>query len=275
MVLGSYLWKFIFPRDITATQDWVISQATWPDFWMPLICVSAILILSIWYALRYARENSGSLKFAFFTFWVFMGMGFHSHIFISLDGTTADRWFYYSSIGLCAMIGLFIDRGLLQRFPRAIIGGALAIVVALGVRSSVRSLDWYDNYTICLHDLQIFADSYDWHNNLGVELFRRGRIDEAKVEFERSVTLAPAWDINWNNLGAAYSRQGNVHKAEESYLKSMEHGTYYMAYENYAAVLVAEGRVDEARHFIAEKALPMFPASRTLKSLLDSIPTNK
>ncbi|MGZ3723684.1 MAG: tetratricopeptide repeat protein, partial [Bdellovibrionales bacterium] len=269
--LASYLWKFIFPRDITATQDWVITQISWPDFWLPLIFALAVLAVSVWYAYRYWHELQGSLKFAFFTFWVFMGMGFHSHIIVSLDGTVADRWFYFSSIGLFAMIGLAMDRYLWPRKAFATGVACFLIIVALGVRSSVRSQDWYDNYTICLHDLQIFPDSYDMHNNLGVEYFRRGKVPEAKAEFERSVELAPDWDINWNNLGAAFNRLGDVKKAEESYLKSMDHGTYYMAYENYAGILVAQGRYAEAKVFINERALPMFPASRDLLTLAKAL----
>jgi protein O-mannosyl-transferase len=269
-VLASYLWKFIFPRDITGTQDWVINEITWQSFWLPLIFALAVLVASIWYAWRYWKNGRGDLRFAFFTFWVFMGMGFHSHIIVSLDGTVADRWFYFSSIGLFAMIGLVLDRVAAvssTRWARPLAYGCLALIAALGVRSSIRGVDWYDNYTVCLHDLQIFPDSYDMHNNLGVEYFRRGKIPEAKAEFEKSVALAPGWDINWNNLGAAYNRQGDVKKAQESYLKAMEHGTYYMAYENYAATLVAQGRYDEAKRFIAERALPMFPASRELLGL--------
>lgn len=271
MVLGSYLWKFIFPRDLTATQDWVIQQLSVENFWLPLAAALAVLVISIWYSVRDSRKVPHSLTFAFFTYWIFMGMGFHSHIFVPLDGTVADRWFYFSSIGLLAMIGLFLDRAALPRAPRMTVAVGLILAAALGARSYLRSLDWYDNYTLCLHDLQISPDSYDMHNNLGVEFFRRGQVNEAKNEFERSVKLAPNWDINWNNLGAAYGRLGNIKMAESSYLKSMEHGTYYMAYENYATILVAQGRIAEAKKFISETALPLFPASKSLHIIYNEI----
>jgi len=265
--LASYLIKFVFPRDITATQDWVVATASWSDFWMPLILALSVLVISVWYAVRYWRQTGGSLTFAFFVFWVFMGMGFHSHILISLDGTVADRWFYFSSVGLIAILGLFIERSAWLDFPKMVTAIFIFWIVGLSARSYIRSLDWYDNFTLCYHDLQIFPDSYDMHNNLGVEYFRRGQVEDAEKEFRRSVDLAPGWDINWNNLGATYNRLGDTQKAEASYLKSMEHGTYYMAYENYATILVQEGRVEEAKTFIREKALPMFPASKTLQTL--------
>jgi len=271
LVLWSYLWKFIFPRDITATQDWVITDASLMDFWLPLAGCVIVLALSVWYAVRYWRKMSHSLKFAFFVFWVFMGMGFHSHIAVSLDGTVADRWFYFSSIGLVAMLGVLLDRLALTKYPRTATAVCLAVIVALGARSTLRSFDWHDNYTLCLHDLQIFPDSYDMHNNLGVELFRKGNVADAKKEFERSVELAPGWDINWNNLGAAYNALGDPKEAEKAYLTSMQHGTYYMAYENYASVLIVQHRIPEAKEFISKKALPLFPASRSLRLMWSAI----
>jgi protein O-mannosyl-transferase len=271
LVLWSYLWKFVFPRDLTATQDWVVTDPSLLDFWLPLAGCVVVLAASVWYAIRYWRTYANNLKFAFFVFWVFMGMGFHSHIAVSLDGTVADRWFYFSSVGLVAMLGLLFDQLALTKFPRAGMTVCLAAILALSVRSSIRSLDWHDNYTLCLHDLQIFPDSYDMHNNLGVELFRKGKVAEAKKEFERSVELAPGWDINWNNLGAAFNALGDSQQAEKSYLTSMEHGTYYMAYENYASVLLVQGRIPEAKKFISEKALPLFPASRSLRLMWSAI----
>ena len=197
-----------------------------------------------------------------------MGMGFHSNIILALDGTVAERWFYFPCIGLLGMLGLLLDEIPLSRFS---VVASMGVLFILGARSYERSADWPDNYTLCLHDLQILPNSYDLHNNLGVELFRRGQIDSAKKEFERSTELAPQWDINWSNLGAAYGRLGNFKRAEESYLLAMTHGGYFLAYENYASILVAEGRKDEARRFIAEKALPLFPGSEPLKSLYISL----
>lgn len=268
LVLASYLWKFVFPADITATQDWVNTRADFENFWLPLLAVTAVLVASFVYA---SRQWKISRRFAFFVFWVFMGMGFHSHILVALDGTVADRWFYFASLGLLGMIGVLIENFSWPRARALTTAAVLLWAAGLGVRSYLRSLDWYDNFTLCEHDLKIFPNSYDMHNNLGVEHFRRGRIAEAKAEFERSVELAPNWDVNWNNLGSVYFRLGDSKRAEESYIKSMEHGLYYMAYENYASLLAQEGRFSEAKKFINEKALPLFPASESLIQLSKSI----
>lgn len=271
LVLGSYLWKFVFPRDITATQDWVIAHPTLENFWLPLIADFAILALAVYYA---CRQWASSRRFAFFTFWVFMGMGFHSHIVVSLDGTVADRWFYFSSLGLLAMLGVLLEDFAFPKLANVATAIILLWGVGLGIRSSIRGLDWSDNFTLCAHDLQIFPDSYDMHNNLGVEHFRRGRIAEAKVEFERSVQLAPGWDVNWNNLGSVYFRTGDLQKAEQAYMKSMQNGTYYMAFENYAHLLVRLKRYDEAKTFLFQQALPRFPESGPLLEMVRIVKGN-
>jgi hypothetical protein len=266
-----YFFKFAVPYAFTTTQDWIVDDFDFSRFWLPLVFLAVLLGLSVGQSLRRLRE--GDRRFAFFTFWVFAGMGFHSHIIVPLDGTFADRWFYFPCLGLLAMIGLVVEEHLdfAIKISRPVAACGLALVAILSTRSLARSQNWQNNFVLCAHDVQLLPESYDLHNNLGVELFRRGRISEARDEFQRSTELLPIWDINWSNLGAAYSRLGDLKKAEEYYLRSMSNGNYFMAYENYAGMLVAEGRVGEARQFIEQKALPRFPASATLNKLYQVI----
>lgn len=270
-VLALYLYKFAFPAHFTTTQDWVVESFDLDQFWLPLAALAAVLAVSVWYARRCWRK--GDTRFAFFTFWVFAGMGFHSHILVPLDGTFADRWFYFQCLGLLAMLAIVIENELpkIKLTSTPVKAGAMAVVGALAIRSHVRSADWVNNYVLCGHDVALLPESYDLHNNLGVELFRRGKIVEAQKEFIRSTELAPMWDVNWSNLGASYSRLGNQAKAEECYLHSMKNGAYFMAYENYAGMLVSEGRIGEAREFMERKALPRFPASVTLNTLYRTV----
>lgn len=260
----SYIWKFFYPVSFSTTQDWVIESPTWNSFWLPLLGLAAILALSLVFARR-QWQNSGSKDFLFFMIWTVLGFGFHSHIIAPLDGTVADRWFYFTSLGGLGMLGVVVRHWKVPARHGCIL--TAMIVLTLSVRSRSRSLDWEDNFTICSHDLKVSPNSYDLHNNLGVELFRRGQIKEAQAEFIRSTELAPYWDINWNNLGAAYSRLGDLTRAEEYYLRSINNGRYFIAYENYASLLITQGRLNEAKQFLDEKALPTFPGSQRLLEL--------
>lgn len=129
-------------------------------------------------------------------------------------------------------------------------------------------MDWKDGLTLYSHDINISKDSFDLENNLGVELFRANRIDEAAVHFENSAKIAPDWWTNWNNLGVIAEKNKDLAKAEEYYLRAIKNGNYYLAYENLANIyLIHLKEPQKARNFIRE-ALMKLPANTKLWILL-------
>jgi hypothetical protein len=258
----TYLIKFVYPSRLTVTQDWVVSEASFFEFWAPLAALLILIIAAAGYA--WLKRDRW---FVFFAILTTLSMGLHSHLLVPIDGTVADRWFYLSSFGLIGLLTAVVFDNVKSRpaLCGLIAGLLIAIIIAFGVRSHQRTLDWRDGYTLYSHDLALLPDSFDLQNNLGVELFRRGNIAEARVHFERSVELAPHWTTNWNNLGAAYQRQGDIARAEAAYFKSVQNGAYLLAYENYAGLLLTENKITEAREFLEQRALPRFPGSARLQ----------
>lgn len=51
------------------------------------------------------------------------------------------------------------------------------------------------------------------HNELGVQLLEEGRYDEAIVEFNRAIELAPKLAMAYTNRGSAYINKGELDKA--------------------------------------------------------------
>jgi hypothetical protein len=245
-VLFNYLFNFIAPIHFTTTQDWVISTLNGLDFWFPLF---ALLMLSA--GLFFGVRRYGK-DFAYFALWLVGGLFFHSHILVPLDGTFSDRWFYFPSIALLALVGLVAAQTIK---PQVALVLGVIVALALSVRSFYRAEDWADGFTLAQHDVQLLPDSYSLLNNLGTELFRRGQIAEAKVQFERSISAKPDWDINWNNLGAVEYRQGDLKAAEQHYLRAIQNGPNLLAYENYAGLLAEEGRLLEAQKFIESQVI--------------------
>lgn len=109
--------------------------------------------------------------------------------------------------------------------------------------------------------------SFDLQNNLGVELFRTGRFDQAKKYFEISTNLAPYWWVNWNNLGASFEREKNYKKATDYYKKSINNGQYYLAYENLAKILVLHGKDQKKTEEFLQRALNLFPENENLQQI--------
>lgn len=271
-VLWHYVATFVWPVRITVTQNWVVERPGLLDFWLPLLGLLALLVLVV----RYARAHVDA-GFRFFALWAVVGFGLHSQL-LPLDGTVADRWFYFTELGLLGMIGIVardLGRRLearSSRLPVLAYAGPLALLVAvLAVRAHVRSADWRDGATLYAHDLRELPDSFVLLNDYGVELVRADEIADAEPYFRRSTEAAPYWNINWSNLGWVQEQLGDRAGAKRLLERSMANGPYSLAYENYARILADSGALDEARRFLTEEALPRFPADPTLREIAQGV----
>ena len=251
-----YLKLFFYPLDLAVMQHWVIRTL---DFRMLLGSLSAgILALLLW-------KQRFNRNFIFFFLWFIITIFPYLQIF-PLDMTVAERWFYLPVVGILGMMGAVWSKS----GNKLVIMGVIIIAI-FSIRSFFRTMDWKNGLTLYGRDIKISKGAFDLENNYGVELFRAGDYQEAKVHFLKSTELAPYWWTNWNNLGAVYEQEKNYQKASEYYQKSIDNGQYYLAYENMAKILVlqgkdnpiASGKTDE----FLRKALEMFPENENLKQI--------
>lgn len=83
----------------------------------------------------------------------------------------------------------------------------------------------------------------DWlHNNLGYNLLLRGKNGEAAAEFRRALAIRPGSETARNNLGLAVASQ-----PKEAILHWQSVSDPATAHNNLAAVLIEQGRYQEAR----------------------------
>lgn len=254
--LTHYFMQFLAPLHLTTTRNWVVTEANL-EFWPSFFFMIAITSLVCWWCMKTKSKLA-----AFFALSLGAGLFLHSQLLAPLDGTVADRWFYFP---MFALLGLIIVSVPWDRISiRTTIAVAVPILLLMGGRSMARSLDWKNGYTLYGHDVAIAPDSYDMQNNYGVELFRHGKVDEALPRFKRSTELAPHWTINWNNLGAAYDHLKRLTEAEYAYCRSINNGVYYLAFENYAGILIRTGRLERAMSFIEKLGLVGLPHNAKL-----------
>ena len=276
MILLSYLGKFVVPINLATTQDWVVASAESWEFWLPLGIVLLALSLVLLYVFRKKQDRLQKQYFIYFCLWTLAGFGLHSHLIAPLDGTVAERWFYFPCMGLVGILLTFIAQNfsaLQKRLPqsmlmqRGVLGLVTILILIYSVQSYTRSHVWKDGYTLYSTDVVTNPDSAHLQNNLGVELFRRGQYADAKMRFEKSIQLNPYWKISWNNLGAVYQRTGDLKRAEEAYITSTKYGSYLLTHQNLLAIFVRQGRLNEARDYVEKVALPQFPNDPVLRDM--------
>ncbi len=235
----------------------MVKNINWSEFWWPLLIVLGIAGGVIYFG----KQVRWSKEYWFFTIWIAMATGLHLQIF-PLDMTVADRWWYLPIAGLLGLIGIGLSKTKQKMSSEKWIAVGILILL-LSIRSLVRVTNWHDGLRLYEHDIKYNQNAFDLSNNYGVELYRVGRYEEAGKYFEQSVELAPHWWTNYSNLGAYWERKGDLKKAEELYKKAIDNGNYYLAYENYAGVLIKQEKFNEAEKFLQE-TLSYYPGNERL-----------
>jgi Flp pilus assembly protein TadD len=91
-----------------------------------------------------------------------------------------------------------------------------------------------------------------YHSNVGAELLRTGRSEEALAWLRKATAVDPGLGDAWVNLGVALRRAGDLDGAETSYRRALEvDPEAASAYQNLAALLRFRGRTAEADGLMA------------------------
>lgn len=244
-----YLKNFLLPINIAINQHWVVGKLVFLDLLIMLVFVSSLFFLAF-------KKGKNAL---FFSIVFILGILPHMQIF-PLDVTVSGRWFYAASLGLTGLLGIIINKK----------WGVYMLMVPIIIFSFIsfdRTYDFRNGFALYSNDIKHDKDNFNLLNNLGVEYYRLGRYDKAGEYFTKSVNSNPKWWTNYNNLGVYYEGIGELEEAKKMYKKAIQNGNYYLAYENYAKILIKQKKNDEAKVFLRD-SLQVFPQNKVLISLL-------
>jgi tetratricopeptide (TPR) repeat protein len=182
--------------------------------------------------------------------WLWLGIALIPNLGLVQVGMQgmADRYSYWSSVGLCTALGLGLadaaERWLAPRIARAL---ALALLGCLALATSAQLRVWRSTEALFLHAVAL--DSRNWfaHAQLGDLALAAGRDAEAVAHFERALAVAPHSGRLWYSLGLAEARRGDPAAAASAYQRAVLAEPGHMkAQRALAKLLFAAGRVDEA-----------------------------
>ena len=214
----------------------------------------------------------------------------------------ADRYTYLPSIGLLILIvwGIsdVVDRWLLA-LP-AVGALAIAILVASAVLTEHQLRFWHDSTALFQRAIEVTSNNYLAYNNLGFDLSKKGKFQEAKEDYRKSLTINPQYpdalnnmgfalagekkyaealpyyeaavrvapkqpEIR-NNLGNALSELGKINEAIEQYrIVLSQNPDHADAHNNLGIALAMQGKLDEAvSHFRAAiRAKPAYAGAHS------------
>jgi tetratricopeptide (TPR) repeat protein len=166
----------------------------------------------------------------------------------------ADRYMYVPMIGLLIAVAWEAARILPVAGP---------IVVAACAILSWRQIPvWKDGLTLFTHTLAVTRDNFVAHDNLGVELDRRGRPDEAIAHYRETLRIKPGDRIGAGNLAQSLFEKGerlfNQGKMDEAFAvlqEGLQHRPNAAARANVALILLGRQQfapaVDQFRAALA------------------------
>ena len=265
-VASYYLSKLVWPVNLAIDQQWVVKDFSVSLFHLPLVVSLVFLSILISGAIYLIKKRDKHAVFYIISLIGFL-LSFSMHLQIfPLDMTVSDRFFYMPMAFLLALVGVFLARIKKERIAVWILS---SLVVLFSLRTFIRTFDWRSSFTLYSHDIK-YSESFNLEHNLGVELYRRGEIEEAGKHFEKSIEMSPNWWTNYNNLGAYWETKGDLSKAEGLYLTAVVNGNYYLAVENYARIIYKEKKYEELETFLT-KYLPIYPNNQILQVLWQAV----
>lgn len=172
----------------------------------------------------------------------------------------ADRYTYVPSLGLAVALVWGIADAAAGRVPaRALAAATVVVVGLLGARTVQQVAIWRDSLSLFEHAVAVTGPNETMQIDLGNELARRGRTEEAGQHFAEALRIAPGSKEALYALGSLASREGRLDQALSYYSDAVgRHPDFAEARVQLASVLVRQRRLPRAFDEAA-KALEIRP----------------
>ena len=204
---------FIYPR-------WQIDPTIW---WQYLYPAAALVVLGALYGMRRRFGRGPLVCVLIFAGTLLPALGFFD-VFPMRYSFVADHYQYLSSIGLIVLAVVGAARLCQERGEAAVrfgMGTLAVVLVIFGELVWRQAMIYRDGETLWRDTLAKNPNAWMAHNNLGLLLFDRGRIDEAIGQYEAALRIKQNDDFAYNNLGNAFAAQSDMARAEHNFVAAL------------------------------------------------------
>jgi tetratricopeptide (TPR) repeat protein len=238
-----YMGKLLWPMNLTFSYPkWTIHPAA------PLAYIWLVAGIALGPAIWFGRRHVGrSVEVAalFFVATLSPVLGFIM-LYTFRYTYVADHYQYVASISLIALVAAGITIVLRKRpFLKLTVCGAL--LLTLGVLTWRQCRMYADIETLWRTTIDRNPAGWLAQNNLGDTLFKKGRINEAIIQFQKALELQPNYEESHSGIALALIQKGDMDEAISHFKRAVEiqPGDAKAQY-NLGHVLLLVGQLDEA-----------------------------
>jgi tetratricopeptide (TPR) repeat protein len=259
--IGSYLYLLVWPNELSLYHTDFESNS--PKFLIMVTSTLSTLFFGL-YAFFRSKKDEWLKPIVFF-----LGVFYISLLPTLVPGglvwIVAERYVYFGTIFLLAIIGTLLDR-LRQKMKRLdeviIILGM--ILILLSIRTFVRNLDWQDADHLWLSAERTSPNSAQNNNNLGDLYSRRGELDKSIYYFTRATVLDSCYGDAYHNLATSYMAVNNLAKATENFYNAIKcKPILWQSHQQLAVIYFNTGDKQKSLEHI-DLAIKINPTNQTL-----------
>jgi tetratricopeptide (TPR) repeat protein len=230
--LDDYVWLLFYPVPLAADysyQHFPYSNANDPGVWISILVMGAML-----YATYRLWKEKHPLAFAMIFFFGFFML--INNLIFDIGATMGERLIYHSSLGFCMALAwgiVYAAKYAQDSAKYAVTGVFVALMIPAGMITTERNLEWHDDETLFIADVQKHPNSALCNGNAGARYMDRGLkylvgdsanqdsvnyyADIAIGYLQKSVDLHPKYANGWLNLGLCYYNKQDYAKASAAW----------------------------------------------------------
>jgi protein O-mannosyl-transferase len=255
----AYLAKTVWPA-------WLATPYPDPHLWpLPLFGAATVLLAAMTVGAWWLHRRLPFIA----TGWLwFLGMLIPAIGIIQVGAQAmADRYTYLPLIGIFIMVAWGASEAFERLHFPSLASAAVAglVLLACSVRTRDQLRYWQNSETLLSHAVAVTTNNWLAHYNLGLELDRQGRIDEALPHYRKVLAIKPGDTDALNNLGCALAKRKQYAEAIPCFETALrlKPGLVEPQY-NLGRSLLQAGRTEEGiQHYQAFlRAFPEHAAAR-------------
>jgi tetratricopeptide (TPR) repeat protein len=216
LVAGRALWFYastlVWPRDLAFIYPrWVIDKGAW---WQYLFPLAAMAVVGALFTLRKRLGRGPLTAVLFFAGTLFPALGFFN-FYPMRYSFVANHFQYLACIGLIALAVAVLVRRWQRAQWQTPVGAVAAgtVLAVLLVLTGWNALAYVDLESLWRDTLEKNPRAWMAHHNLGIELDRQGRHEEARQHYQATVDLRPSHFRAHHKLGRSLAREGKLEEA--------------------------------------------------------------